>query len=107
MFFDNSDPLEGARSQRRAFYLKEVRFGGILTPRREPGHKEGFLMSKRVCFFVYSDPPRGSLATRRMIFEVFGVHMGRYGLRFRENGSYINYLAIGINFGLKFPREIQ
>ena len=30
--------------------------------------------------------------------------MGRYGLRFYENGSYINYPAIGINFGLNFSQ---
>ena len=37
--------------------------------------------------------------TGRMILNVFLVHMGRYGLRFCENGSYIKYLAIGINVG--------
>ena len=42
-----------------------------------------------------------------MIFKVFWVHTGRYGLRFCENGSYnfIYYLAIGINFGLNNSKE--
>ena len=33
-----------------------------------------------------------------MIFEVSGVHMGRYGLILCANESYTNNLAIGINF---------
>ena len=32
-----------------------------------------------------------------MIFEVSGVHMGRYGLILCANESYTNNLAIGIN----------
>ena len=33
-----------------------------------------------------------------MIFEVSGVHMGRYGLILCANESYTNNLAFGINF---------
>ena len=33
-----------------------------------------------------------------MIFEVSGVHMGRYGLILCENESYTNNLAIGTCF---------
>ena len=35
-----------------------------------------------------------------MIFEVSGVHMGRYGLILCANESYTNNLAFGINFDL-------
>ena len=35
-----------------------------------------------------------------MIFEVSGVHMGRYGLILCANESYTNNLAIGTDFDL-------
>ena len=35
-----------------------------------------------------------------MIFEVSGVHMGRYGLILCANESYTNNLAFGIIFDL-------
>ena len=40
-----------------------------------------------------------------MIFKVFWVHTGRYGLRFCENGSYMYYLPIGTNLGLNLAQE--
>ena len=50
MLFENSDLSEGAWSQRRAIHFKKVCFLRILTPRRDPGHKEGLFISKRGSF---------------------------------------------------------
>ncbi len=56
------------------------------TPKRTPG----FDFQNRELF----ESPK------IIIFEVSGVHMGRYGLILCANESYTNNLDIGINFDL-------
>ena len=45
-------------------HLKEVCFLRILTPQREPGYKEGFLIWKKCVFWEFW-PPGGSLVTTK------------------------------------------
>ena len=44
--------------------VKEACFLRILTPRREPGHKEGLLIWKKYTFWEFC-PPGGSLVTKK------------------------------------------
>ena len=103
MFFYISEPLEGDWWQRMAYIFKHKYVFEISDPppRREPGDKNMFIFPN-IYLFEISDPPEGAWWQGRafyfMMFKVLRVHTGRYRLRFCENGSYIDYLAVGTNF---------